>query len=158
MAEMEVKGAIRKALKPAAFQDGPKTSRPALFRASKHGESHHHPFYSEDSEFPEWHMCEWNFLNAKWPSTALAEDYDMTVMAGPLLPKDADKGLLAGEDCCLCASPPLLSPSTPCRQLFPCSPSPAPLGSLALQHQLITEPEHCRSFGPMPIICTSSSQ
>ena len=100
-ADKEVKAAIKKALKPAALPDAPRVSQMELFRCDMAGHRLDTERFYVPKSHPEWYCRNGRTqVSAVWDSEALAREYDMTVMAGPLLPGKADQDLLAGEKCC----------------------------------------------------------
>ena len=117
-ADKEVKAAIKKALRPAARVVAPTFSQLELFRCDRSGFRIGPEPFSVSRSTPEWCRGECTFLSAVWdPAVALALEYNMTVMAGPLLPENADQDLLALRAACLPTSPPAPLPCCPATHL-----------------------------------------
>ncbi|DBB09876.1 TPA: hypothetical protein ACH3X3_001489 [Trebouxia sp. C0006] len=91
-ADKRVRAAISKALTPAALPGLAKGSSFALNQSDRAGFNDGTPF-SVRSPLPEYDDC--TFLCAVWDKETLAKDYNMKVMAEPVVHESADKDLLA---------------------------------------------------------------
>jgi len=89
-----VRAAISKALTPAALPGLAKGSSFALSLSDRAGFNDGTPF-SVRSPLPEYDDC--TFLCAVWDKEKLAKEYNMKVMAEPVVHESADKDLLAGR-------------------------------------------------------------
>lgn len=95
-ADKHVRAAIKKALTPAALPGAAKGCMFALNVSNSRGMNSRHPFSMKTN----FHDIFGNgFLCAVWGAQDLAKEYDMKVMAEPVVHESADKDLLAGEVC-----------------------------------------------------------
>lgn len=89
-----MRAAISKALIPAALPGLAKGSSFALSLSDRSGFNGDTPF-SVRSLLPEYDDC--SFLCAVWDKEALVKEYNMKIMAEPVVHESANKDLLAGR-------------------------------------------------------------
>ncbi|KAL0037451.1 hypothetical protein WJX79_008678 [Trebouxia sp. C0005] len=93
-ADKHVRAAISKALTPAALPGLAKRSSFALSMSNRAGFNDGTPF-SVRFPLPEYDDC--TFLCAVWDKETLAQEYNMKIMAEPVVHESADKDLLAAR-------------------------------------------------------------